>query len=198
MTYKGVSLFSGCGGLDLGFERVDDFLNKKPEEKYFEIVWANDIDEDAVNTYVKNFKFNKYKNPDKRCSMETKNIYNGDIRKINFKDILNKKEIDFVLGGFPCQDFSILRGGEKRKGIKVKRGELYLQFVRALVELQPEFFVAENVKGLKSANNGLAFKQIKNDFQHLHENWLELRERMNVNYKLPESTGNYKLLFSKI
>ena len=72
---------------------------------------------------------------------------------------------DVILGGFPCQDFSMLRGDEiKRKGVTTKRGVLYTKFVEAVYLKKPMFFVAENVKGLMSANKGKAIKQIVSDF----------------------------------
>ncbi len=196
MKYKGVSLFSGCGGLDLGFEKSDLLLSSKKGGSIFEVLWANDIDEEAVNTYAYNFEFEKYTNPELSCNDEDKNIFLGDVRDIDFKNKL-EFETDFILGGFPCQDFSILRGKDKRKGIKVKRGKLYLQFVRSLVELQPKFFVAENVKGLKSANGGAAFEQIKDDFQHLKENWPEVSRKIDAGEKA-EDIDNYRILFDKV
>jgi len=72
-----------------------------------------------------------------------------------------------VIGGPPCQDFSVIRGAE-RQGIEVKRGTLYKQFVRCLTHVQPKVFVFENVWGLRSANNGLAYKIILKDLSESH------------------------------
>ncbi|RCW81652.1 DNA (cytosine-5)-methyltransferase 1 [Halanaerobium sp. DL-01] len=195
LAYKGISLFSGCGGLDLGFEKVNDYLNNEGNS-IFEIIWANDINNAAVQTYSENFGFDIYENPKEEISKKRKKIFLGDVKNIDFKNEI-EDDIDFVLGGFPCQDFSIL-GGSKRQGIKVKRGSLYLQFVRSLIELQPLFFVAENVKGIKSANNGAAFKQIKNDFQHLNENLVELSEKTKINLSDVDKIENYKILFDDV
>ncbi|MBI5391417.1 DNA cytosine methyltransferase [Candidatus Woesearchaeota archaeon] len=137
---KIMSLFAGCGGMDLGF-----LLAKHPEIAY-EIVWANDFDKTACETYKKNF------NHDIVC---------GDIWEI---DLDKTPKADVIIGGFPCQDFSILRG-EKRSGYKSKRGLLYTRFVEAVAKKLPLFFVAENVKGLLTANNGWAIKKIKQDFE---------------------------------
>jgi DNA (cytosine-5)-methyltransferase 1 len=155
-----VSLFSGCGGLDLGFH-LADHNNLK-----FNLIWANDFFKSACKTFEKNFKVNYYENPEE--GVKKPSIYCGDISNFKFKEKLGNKNVDGVLGGFPCQDFSMLRGHNSRGGINVKRGRLYMHFVRALIELQPKFFVAENVRGLVSANKGYAFKRILNDFENLN------------------------------
>ncbi|MBI2655402.1 DNA cytosine methyltransferase [Candidatus Woesearchaeota archaeon] len=137
------SLFAGCGGLDLGFELAEN------EHIEFESVWANDIDSDCCKTYTRNFP--------------NAEVVNQDIWSFNLKKLPN---CDVILGGFPCQDFSVLRGDEvKRKGVETKRGVLYTKFVEAVYIKKPIFFVAENVKGLLSANNGKAITQILNDFK---------------------------------
>ncbi len=129
-----ISLFSGAGGMDLGFYAAG-----------FNIVFANDIFKEACLTYEANFDHE---------------ITQGDISKINHDDIL---EADVIIGGFPCQDFSILGGG-KRQGILVKRGQLYKEFVRMVAHKKPKVFIAENVKGILSANGGNAIALIFNDF----------------------------------
>ncbi|MCH7877793.1 MAG: DNA cytosine methyltransferase, partial [candidate division Zixibacteria bacterium] len=73
----------------------------------------------------------------------------GDIAKINFEHL---GKLDCMVGGPPCQDFSITRGKGERKGIEVSRGKLYSHFVRALARTQPKVFFFENVPGLISAN----------------------------------------------
>ncbi|GAB6099215.1 hypothetical protein JCM16358_10940 [Halanaerocella petrolearia] len=199
--YNVVSLFSGCGGLDLGFERLKGTLNEPVNDNVFDIVWACDINENATKTYEENFEAKRYEDVDKmynNSDLNEKIVYQGDVRKVDFSKILNKEDIDLMLGGFPCQDFSMLRGKEKRKGVKVKRGKLYLEYVRALVELQPQMFVAENVKGLKSANDGLAFEQIIDDFQNLNENWEDIKKDLETDPQVPSNFENYKILFSNV
>ena len=154
-----VSLFSGCGGLDLGFH-----LAKNDKYKY-NIIWANDFFESACKTFSKNFKVKFYNKLNEEINEPS--IYCGDICNFNFKEKLGNKKINIIIGGFPCQDFSVLRGKGNREGIKIKRGQLYLEFVRSLIELQPKIFLAENVKGLVSANQGMAFKRILEDFENL-------------------------------
>ena len=130
--FSAISLFSGCGGMDVGFE-----------EAGFNIVWAIDHDYWSCKTYQKNFG---------------KKILNKDIIQIDFSNV---PDCDIILGGFPCQDFSLIW---KKVGIHGQRGDLYRHFVRAIHEKQPKIFVAENVKGLLSANNGKAIEQITSDF----------------------------------
>lgn len=115
-----VSLFSGAGGMDLGFIQAG-----------YQVNWANDFQKDAVTTYQKNIG---------------NHIIYGDITQIS-KDQLPKEPIDVVLGGFPCQGFSV---ANNKRSMEDKRNFLYLELLRIVKELQPKFFVAENVKGLLS------------------------------------------------
>jgi len=130
--YTAVSLFSGCGGMDLGFYKEG-----------FKLLWANDIDPVACKTYEENIGGH---------------IVVGDINKIDYSII---PQSDVLLGGFPCQDFSAIW---KRGGITTERGNLYLSFVNIVKLKNPKIFVAENVKGLLSANNGKAIRKIVEDF----------------------------------
>lgn len=140
-SLKVISLFAGCGGMDLGFLKA-----KHPKLKY-EIVWANDNDPSACETYEENIG-----------EIDRGNIWDTDLKKIPDGDV--------IIGGFPCQDFSILRGAE-REGTKTKRGLLYTKFVEIVAAKLPMFFVAENVKGLLTANSGWALKKIKKDFERV-------------------------------
>lgn len=142
---KVCSLFAGCGGLDFGFELADN-----PRLK-FKTIWANDFDSSACATYILNFPHVE--------------VIEGDIWDY---DLRNMPDCEVILGGFPCQDFSMLRGDEvKRKGVETKRGLLYTKFVEAVELKKPILFVAENVKGLVSANKGFAIKRITEDFGNL-------------------------------
>jgi DNA (cytosine-5)-methyltransferase 1 len=153
--YNVVSLFSGCGGLDLGFRGDFTVNNKKYPKLNFELTWANDFDERACLTYSKNFS-----DP----------IICGDICEIlkgNYKDpesVKMPERADVILGGFPCQDFSI---AGKRKGFDGSRGLLYRSMVETVKRLRPAIFVAENVKGLLSMDNGSAIDTIVKDFADL-------------------------------
>lgn len=147
---KVASLFSGCGGMDLGIEGGFKFLSKRYKKTCFKIIWANDIDKTACKTFERNFGENIIKE--------------GDIAEVGLKKI---PDCDMVVGGFPCQDFSITRA-TKRGGVKVKRGRLYEFFVEAVKEKQPKVFIAENVKGILSANEGMAIKLICKEFAHIN------------------------------
>jgi len=150
---KVMSLFAGCGGMDLGF------LWAQHPKLTYKISWANDFDKWACKSYKNYFKHN---------------IVCDDVWKI---DLDKTPNADIIIGGFPCQDFSILRG-EKRSGTRTKRGLLYTKFVEAVAKKLPFFFVAENVKGLLTANKGWAIKKIKSDFEKVNH------VGYNVQYKL--------------
>lgn len=138
-----ISLFSGCGGLDLGFHQMG-----------YETVWANDYDHWAVKTFQRNFG---------------DVIVEGDIEKINpYKDNSIPK-CDLILGGFPCQDFSMIW---KRPGLDGERGNLYKSFLRFVDAKKPKAFVAENVKGLLTANNKKAIQQIIEDFESIEPGYV--------------------------
>lgn len=122
----------------------------------------------------------------------------GSVEKIEFEDL--DKDVDLVIGGPPCQDFSIVRGPSKeRQGISVTRGLLYTHFVRALAKLQPKAFVFENVPGLTSANNGEAYKTIQNDFKNLDSSWKEVKKEIGIknSYRNGEISG-YELIFNEV
>ena len=157
--YTVVSLFSGCGGLDLGVVGGFSYLGKYYGKNPFDIIWANDINERATQTQRRNFP--------------NLNIICGDITKIlginedEQMSLLPKIEIphaDVVIGGFPCQDFSL---AGKRKGLTVQRGKLYQSMAKVIETIRPKIFLAENVKGLISWENGLAMKTIVEDFTKL-------------------------------
>lgn len=109
----------------------------------FNVIWANDIDPVACQTYARNI------GPHIAC---------GSICDISADSV---PDSDVMIGGFPCQDFSMIW---KRGGIETDRGNLYRDFVRLVTEKKPKVFVAENVKGLLTANKGMAAKQIVEDF----------------------------------
>lgn len=154
--FSTISLFSGCGGLDLGFKGGFDFLGKKYLKRNFEIAWANDIDEAACGTFRKYFKHD---------------IVCGDIKKIldgkNTSGFFEKplpQKVDIVLGGFPCQDFS---HSGKRKGFNSARGLLFQSMAEVIKRTKPVLFVAENVRGLLTMNGGKAIQTIINYFEKL-------------------------------
>ena len=185
MRFNVVSLFSGCGGLDKGFELAGPF----------KVVWANDIYEPACRSFSKNFGLEIV-----RESAFGK-VFCGDVEDADFSTIITRQGIDVVIGGPPCQDFSLIRGSEKRRGVLVKRGRLYVHFIRALVTLQPKAFVFENVKGLMSANEGEAFSQILKDFANLNLRWPEMwhnHKKIVDAVKKSNKIKNYEILFSSV
>lgn len=135
---KVVSIFSGCGGLDLGFHMEG-----------YDTIWANDFAEWACASFERNFG----------------NVMHfGDITKINPYEDKSIPDCDLVLGGFPCQDFSVIW---KQPGLDGKRGGLYRHFLEFVDAKKPKAFVAENVKGLLNANKGLAIETILKDFESI-------------------------------
>lgn len=132
---KVVSLFSGAGGLDLGFANAGH-----------EIAWAVDNWADAVETYRMNF---------------SSPIQLADIRDVPSVMI---PECDIVIGGFPCQGFSV---ANVQRSVDDSRNLLYREFVRVVRDIRPRFFVAENVKGILSLGGGLVFQKIVADFESL-------------------------------
>ncbi|WP_312588938.1 DNA cytosine methyltransferase [Corynebacterium dentalis] len=131
-----MSTFTGCGGLDLGFRDMG-----------FDPVWANDLDESACSTYQHSLG---------------DHIVCEDITKIDPFTDQSIPPADLVIGGFPCQDFSIIW---KRPGLDGARGGLYRNFRDFIAAKRPKAFVAENVKGLLTANNKLAIKTIVEDLE---------------------------------
>ena len=131
-----VGLFAGCGGLDLGFKKAG-----------FEIIWANDFDKDSVKTYEENIG---------------KHIVLGDITKIKSSEI--PSGFDVLLGGFPCQGFSV---ANIKRSVKDERNFLYLEMLRIIKDKRPKFFVAENVKGILSLGKGEVMKMIISDFEDI-------------------------------
>jgi len=186
---KVVSLFSGAGGLDLGFLMT----------RRFEIIFANDILTPAAETYSKNFglKLEIFSEKNKITQARPGTILACDVANIDFS-VLSDEDVDIVMGGPPCQDFSIVRGPAwDRRGIEVKRGRLYAHFVRALVQLQPKLFVFENVPGLVSANRGVAYKIITEDFANLRLRWRDVKKIISANDNSKEVQG-YHLIYSEV
>lgn len=134
--FRVISLFSGAGGMDLGFINAG-----------FDIVWANDFFKEAVESYKKNI---------------SEDIVFGDITKIKSSEMPD--DIDLVIGGFPCQGFSV---ANTKRSMKDERNFLYKEMLRVIKDKNPKFFVAENVKGILSMEKGKVIKMIKEDFESL-------------------------------
>lgn len=127
-----VSLFSGAGGLDLGFIQAGHT-----------IVWANDLYSDAVASYRKNIG---------------DHIVEKDIHLVASSEI---PDCDMVMGGFPCQGFSV---ANVKRHTGDARNILYKELLRVISDKKPKYFLAENVKGLLSLDKGRVFSMILKDF----------------------------------
>lgn len=136
--FRTIDLFAGVGGIRIGFERAG-----------FTTVFANDFEQKCKETYDINFK-------DAKLVVE-------DIRKIGVDDL---PEFDFLLGGFPCQAFSIA-GYRQGFNDKKDRGNLFFDIARILDARKPEGFMLENVKNLKSHDNGKTFQIIEDTLKAL-------------------------------
>ncbi|MDD5770563.1 MAG: DNA (cytosine-5-)-methyltransferase [Candidatus Gracilibacteria bacterium] len=140
ITLKVLSLFSGIGAFEFVFNLLKELLNID-----IEVTGYSEIDKSAIKTYEKNFP-------------GVPNL--GDIRKI---DTSKLEDFEILVGGSPCQDFSV---SGKRKGLKGERGSLFFEFLRILKDKKPKFFIFENVKGLVSQNKGKDFETILNDLEN--------------------------------
>ena len=123
-----ISLFSGCGGLDLGFIKAG-----------FKIVWANDFDKEATESYKKNIG---------------NHIVHKSIYEVNTAEI---PDADILIGGFPCLGFTVANGKDRK--LDCAHNYLFNEYARVLKAKQPKYFVVENVTGIKSG-------KVFNDFFH--------------------------------
>lgn len=184
MQMNVISLFSGCGGLDLGFEKAG-----------FEIPVANEYDPTIFET----FKANHPKT----------HLIEGDVRQVTRDDIapfLIGKEVDGIIGGPPCQSWS--EAGALR-GIEDARGQLFFDYIRILKEFQPKFFLAENVSGMLANRHDAAVKNILQLFSEAGYNvsltlvnakdygvaeerkrvfYIGFRNDLNINFIFPEGS----------
>ena len=142
---KAVSLFAGCGGCDQGLIGGFDFNNQHYDKLPYELVYALDIDQKALNTHKLNF--------------EGCNLVCGDICDIPSNDI---PDHDILVGGFPCQSFSTVN---PTKDPFDDRANLYKQMARIVKDKQPKVFIAENVKGMMTLHKGKIFARIRKAFE---------------------------------
>ncbi len=163
---KVVSLFAGAGGMDLGFKKAG-----------FDIVWANDFNIDACETYKNNLG---------------NHIVHGDITKIKSEDIPDN--IDVVIGGFPCQGFSV---ANTKRSIKDERNFLYKELLRVVNDKKPKYFVGENVKGLLSLAGGKVFEMIQEDFRNIGYK-IEAKLLNSADYGVPQTRQRVIILGNRI
>lgn len=143
---KIVSLFCGCGGMDLGILGGFSYLGKTYDRLPTEIIYAVDNDNYCTQIYNTNFEH--------KCEVK-------DVKDISIETL---PDFDILIGGFPCQSFSISAQNPPRLGYKDERGMLFFEMVKVLKVKKPKFFIAENVKGLLSANRKKAFPMIIKEF----------------------------------
>ena len=212
-----LSLFSGCGGMDLGFEGgfsvlqqsineilTPHFIDKKEKNGFvklkktkFRTVFANDILTDARNAWVNYFSKKGHNAQDfyKESIVDLVKMYRNGVNVF-------PEEVDVVTGGFPCQDFSIAgkRNGfnshknhkgqviEKETASAETRGQLYMWMKEVIEITQPKIFIAENVKGL--VNLGDVKSIIQNDFSSANGNGyivLDPQVLHSANFGVPQS-----------
>ena len=149
MSFRFGELFSGPGGLAFGANSARVVAGGQ----VFSIshTWATDYDKDACNTYRNNI-----------CPDNPKSVVCCDIRELNFRKLKSISDIDALAFGFPCNDYSMV--GEQ-KGMDGIYGPLYSYGVEALRIFQPKFFLAENVGGLRNANDGKSLDRILRELQ---------------------------------
>ncbi|RXW29322.1 DNA (cytosine-5-)-methyltransferase [Enterobacter ludwigii] len=154
--YKLVELFAGAGGLAIGLEKAG-----------FNSIFLNELDKSACATL--------------RHNRPHWNVVEGDIANINFESIT--ESVDILTGGFPCQAFSY---AGKKLGFEDTRGTLFFEFARAVKELNPKVFMAENVRGLLTHENGKTLETIKEVIEELGYVLIEPRVLKAIFYKVPQ------------
>lgn len=159
-----IELFAGCGGLALGLEKAG-----------FKHVLLNEIDKDACNTLKKN--------------RPKWNVVHQDVSKLSFTEFKNK--VDLVTGGFPCQAFSY--AGNKL-GFEDTRGTMFFEFARAIKEIKPKVFLAENVRGLLNHDNGKTLSVMKEVIASLGYTLIEPRVLKAIYYQVPQKRERLMLI----
>ncbi|TGM57706.1 DNA (cytosine-5-)-methyltransferase [Leptospira biflexa] len=144
---KVASLFSGCGGTEVGLQGGFTFLGTQIPKLPTELVYANEVDLKTCDIFDLNFD---------------KKVDRRDIRDVNEAEIPGH---DLLVAGFPCQSFSILAQNPPRLGFTDEKGKLFFEIVRVLKYHHPKYFICENVKGILSANNGKTFPLILKEFE---------------------------------
>lgn len=155
-TYNLLELFAGGGGLALGMEQAG-----------FNSVLLNELDRHACDTL--------------RHNRPEWNVIQGDISAIDFTNL--KEDVDVITGGFPCQAFSY---AGKSLGLEDTRGTLFFEMARAIKEVKPKVFMAENVKALLKHDNGRTLEVIKGVIDELGYVLVEPKVLKAIFYKVPQ------------
>lgn len=152
MIFTKGELFSGPGGMSKGAQDALVIHPKTGKEFRIQHIWANDFDPNSCKTFAKNI-----------CGEEDDpSVHLGPVEKLPIGNREVLPDIDCLAFGFPCNDYSLVG---KKKGMNGEYGPLYSYGVKAIRAYQPKFFVAENVGGLKSANEGQAFIKILTELE---------------------------------
>lgn len=154
--YSSIELFAGAGGLSLGLEHAG-----------FAPILLNELDRDAYHTL--------------RCNRPKWNAVHANVQDLDFRSYYGKA--DLLSGGFPCQAFSY---AGKQAGFNDTRGTLFFELARAISEVQPKVFIAENVRGLLSHDNGRTLETIRNVIKELGYTLVEPKVLRAVLYKVPQ------------
>lgn len=165
-----VSLFSGGGGLDLGFAVAG-----------YNVVFSSDIDPYSCQTLELNSTKKPYLNSQAV-------VLGEDVNRLNGSNILSSVglevgQLDLVIGGPPCQAFSVFG---RRKGLDDPRGKLIKEYMRLVQELQPAAFLFENVAGLKTIHDGALFEEMKNTLSVDGQYRVSIQEYDLADYGIPQ------------
>lgn len=165
-----VSLFAGAGGMDLGFKQAG-----------YDIIWANEFDPIFASTYKINIG---------------DHVVVGDIQKVLNSTI--PQNADIVIGGFPCQGFSIANNNRKKNGMSDPRNMLYKEMLRVIEHVKPKYFIAENVKGILNILGGHAMEQIiMPDFKRLGYD-VDYKLLNAANYGVPQQRERVFIIGNRI
>jgi DNA (cytosine-5)-methyltransferase 1 len=154
--YRSIELFAGAGGMALGMERAG-----------ITHVLLNDFDKYAAQTLRRN--------------RPEWHVVEGDVAQIDFRPYAG--QVDLLTGGFPCQAFSY---AGKKRGLEDTRGTLFYEFARALQEVQPAVFLAENVRGLLTHDKGRTLETMIDVFEAMGYHVLEPRVLKAIHYRVPQ------------
>lgn len=185
--FKTVSLFSGCGGLDLGVQGGFDFMGRHYSKNKFDLVFANDFDNDALSTYKANVKY-----------FNSDHLVSGDIRNV---DVASIPEFEVLFAGFPCQPFS---NAGNRKGVHDQdgRGTLWEECEKIILHAinnfseKPKAFVFENVRGIMSSkmpDGKTVPNEIKQRMESLGYN-ISMKLVKSSDYGVPQNRHRYLII----
>ena len=164
---KSIDLFSGAGGFSIGFKKAG-----------FHTIKAVEFDKDIANTYKKN-------------NLEVK-IYIDDIRNIDIENEFSENESDVIIGGPPCQGFSMAGSRIRKNFIDDKRNYLFRYYFKIVQKVKPKMFIMENVKGILTMNSGKIIEEIKkifNDSQNFDGNkyFLNIKKVNAKDFGIPQN-----------